>query len=237
MKNNVVHSISTTTDLLSVVSGSKPASIVNVHQNDVSDLIGLVSRFGLQTQESDRRHELSGHGYKSTSEMSFNGAFREFYVSRSLNDAVHLKSLAMCQDHRRIGQVLGYPKCCVDRHLAIYAMGEVNEMDFCPFVRSAGETYDWRLNVFSRSVDASLLSHFPCALECEESFRYAQDRYLMLEKHVGKEVTDYVRKWSKGTVYFGARDSYLFEPLASRVDPTATTQSIMSSSKKKIQFT
>jgi hypothetical protein len=103
---------------------------------------------------------------------------------------VQQKALWTClyetqQDHKQAGLFLGYPKCCVDYFLKMFAQSNVNPVH-TPSNR-------WT-NLTKREGDVCLLSHFPCSNDCDDSILMAQNFFRLLEKYDSKSAHEFSQK-------------------------------------------
>jgi len=103
-------------------------------------------------------------------------------VSKDINIALegvelYYKKTLDSKDSRKFGEVMGYPKCCLDfgDYLCKNSKGDKkrdpNNFGFAnPAVESLkrSKNFAWQLNVFSYP----LLSYYPCNLDCKKSISY-----------------------------------------------------------------
>jgi len=112
-------------------------------------------------------------------------------VSKDMDKALegidlYYKKTLDSRDSRKFGEVMGYPECCLDfgDYLCLNSKGDKerdpNNFGFTnPAVESLKRSKDfsWQLNVFSHS----LLSHYPCNLECELSIKFVNNILKILK--------------------------------------------------------
>ena len=113
-------------------------------------------------------------------------------VSKDMNRALegvelYYKKTLDSKDSRRFGEVMGYPKCCLDfgDYLCENSKGEKgrdpNNFGFAnPAVESLKRSKDfaWQLNVFSYS----MLSYYPCKLDCSASISFVNKALKFLKE-------------------------------------------------------
>ncbi len=102
-------------------------------------------------------------------------------ISKALEGVdLYYKKTLDSRDSRKFGEVMGYPKCCLDfgDYLCLNSKGDKkrdpNNFGFSnPAVESLkrSKNFAWQLNVFSYS----LLSYYPCHLECRPSIKFVND--------------------------------------------------------------
>lgn len=95
--------------------------------------------------------------------------------------AVRLAKMFDIHDNRRMGYLLGFPKCCIDffckcrtkkNYDLILNIDTPKKFLYLPM-----------LNYACRHFHYSLLSHFPCCWDCEASFEIAENRLHVLQKY------------------------------------------------------
>ncbi|MFH1671786.1 MAG: hypothetical protein ABH889_03390 [Candidatus Portnoybacteria bacterium] len=112
-------------------------------------------------------------------------------VSKDMDKALegidlYYKKTLDSKDSRKFGEVMGYPECCLDfgDYLCLNSRGDKKrDPDNFGFSNPAVESlkrsknFAWQLNVFSHS----LLSHYPCSLECQPSIKFVNDILRILK--------------------------------------------------------
>jgi hypothetical protein len=87
------------------------------------------------------------------------------YFSKDEQQAWMASYRELMNDNAGLGQVLGYPKCCVDFFCKRFSENNPN-LQLTP-------TNIWT-NLTKREQDHVLISHFPCSSTCEETIHQAQ---------------------------------------------------------------
>jgi len=115
------------------------------------------------------------------------------------------------KDSRKFGEVMGYPKCCLD--FGDYLCNPDDNPDNLGFKNPAVESlkrskdFSWQLNVFSYP----LLSYYPCTLACQPSVSYINSIFEIYQIVHPKLV-----KWMESllkeptTLYWTCADKILF---------------------------
>ncbi len=95
------------------------------------------------------------------------------YVSKEEQKAWLASYYELVQNHKDLGLVLGYPKCCVDFFCKNFNSRNVN---------LEKPSKNPHTNLSKRDQDLVILSHFPCNPECPESIKlgekYVQTIYV-----------------------------------------------------------
>lgn len=95
------------------------------------------------------------------------------YISKDEHDA-HMACLCeLREQHTLLGELLGYPVCCIKYFLTHFSAKSTD--------LSLPSKY-WQLNVLQRKNDYSLIFHFPCSGECLVSLGQAKTDFELLEK-------------------------------------------------------
>lgn len=140
------------------------------------------------------KNKYSNKGVKVPAEDPQRGMFF-VYISKDKEKAMLAETYEMKNDHRDLGLLLGYPKCCVDaylKHASIMAQGSNDFLRMT--VRNSKEyRYPFFNNISRRGDDLVLLSHFPCSFGCAESmemakrnFRFIKQRFPKLAINIGE---------------------------------------------------
>ena len=118
-------------------------------------------------------------------------------ISKSISKAekaaeyYHLK----CIDSKygeKFGRLMGYPECCLK--FGDYLNNSSNDPNNFGYKNPAVESlkrskkFAWQLNVFT----GSLLSHYPCSLNCQKSIDYVDKTLAVLDK-IMPEFSSYVK--------------------------------------------
>ncbi len=95
------------------------------------------------------------------------------YISKEKEKAEQAKRLEIHNSYKILGEVLGYPKCCVNFFMRNQSKQSKLDNDYVlPALKnSKGNNFPFYNNVIKRDHDIILLSHFPCSFNCEESIK------------------------------------------------------------------
>lgn len=168
-------------DLLLVAKGTKPCALLTVPESDVLDTIMSVEGMGLKYSFSSRklvnRHNVSiGHYTYQRSAVSLDSAEEGdilVYVFKTDSVLVETRSVDIERNDKLTGALFGYPHCCID-----YFCNRFDRFQFNNSILKMIETYlavdinkvyPFVMNIFARFYGQSILSHYPCRLDCESS--------------------------------------------------------------------
>jgi len=96
------------------------------------------------------------------------------YISKNERLALLAQLFEKQNKHARLGELLGYPICCI-----AYFQNSFNDQNTNPEITQIKTGI---LSLSQRNVDVCLLSHFPCSSDCFESKVIAKERLELLEQ-------------------------------------------------------
>jgi MoaA/NifB/PqqE/SkfB family radical SAM enzyme len=104
------------------------------------------------------------------------------YISKDANLIEKLKNSEIKGDPNETGRLLGYPKCCVKKHFIEINKGEISDISIINSLIKGNEERNHFL--FYNNCNASgktLISHFPCSYDCQESTQIAKENLKLIE--------------------------------------------------------
>lgn len=130
-----------------------------------------------------------------------------FYISKKLNLSAKCKQMDETQNDTKFGNILGYPKCCVkyvERNKRPPTISESYNL----YLHK--NKYNPLLWPCSMVVDANLISHFPCNINCKSSINLAMKRWNLIKKYSRlKTRKHYINNLSK---YFFLKNNKIKTP-------------------------
>ena len=118
-----------------------------------------------------------------------------FYVSKKNSLAIKSKKMDETQNDKKFGNILGYPKCCVNF---------VKNYNRPPTIRESFNLYSFSKKynplVWPCAIvdDANVISHFPCTIKCKKSIILAKKRWNLIKKYSSFKIKNhYVNSLSK----------------------------------------
>jgi len=125
------------------------------------------------------------------------------YISKDADKAKFLKLLENKNDDKAIGELLGYPKCCVDFFMENMEKQQKIQNDYIlpALDNSQGFKFPFYTNYAIRYFDITLLSHFPHSFYCEESINIAKKNLECIEKY-SKELANKFETMLQGPVLY-----------------------------------
>jgi len=131
------------------------------------------------------------------------------YVARHITSARRAKRLERF-NNTHFGRILGYPACCTDFYLKNSRLLPENHE---PSIRTLWtlKQYPFVNNRFLRYTDNTILSHFPCNLECRESENLGFEIYRLIERYDQPKAHSLKREMSSLVIYT-ENDGILYTP-------------------------
>ena len=107
------------------------------------------------------------------------------YISKDKDKTKFLKLLENKNDDKAIGELLGYPKCCIDFYMENKEKQQKIQNDYIlpALNNSEGFKFPFYINYAIRYFDITLLSHFPHSLNCKESITIAKNNLQCIKKY------------------------------------------------------
>lgn len=187
-------------EVLEVAAGVKPAGRATIRVTKVRPLLRALEGMGLfAVLYAPEPHEWGiARAIEGERQRLSQTSCRIYYAAT----ASRVNGLLEAQrrgDGGAIGELLGYPPCCIRRDQLRLPDGE---SELGRLAREAQGRIDWRMNVFLTEWDRPggspffLLSHFPCRLDCPASRSIAR-RHLeslrRLDPRLAQRIEDVLR--------------------------------------------
>ena len=197
---------------LSVAHGLRQCALANVSSDKLADFSGECVELGLTVLPLSTS-SVGRYGFSNKDIAPKTGdAFVYRCVVGKPANIVKFRVAWMAQDHLKIGNLLGYPKCCTSFFHNLWAVQGKNDT-LWPMVANHFDDESgvsalqvenvFQTNVFMRFIGVRLVQHLPCGIDCKHSIR-SGDRYLELgnslshgkEMEWAKEILSWPTKWS-----------------------------------------
>lgn len=107
---------------------------------------------------------------KSVSEDNY----RLVYFSNSYNQSKRAYSFDIQDNHRKLGDLLGYPSCCIESYYTwLQTKKHIDPIEILiNQYHSRFETYEFP-NPFLRYLNYDFINHYPCSLNCSKTVKLA----------------------------------------------------------------
>jgi len=196
-------------EILYVLEGIKPAARIMVNEDKKGQIANFLKENNLyytisnfKIKKADNEKDYSDKGIKVPADSSEIGYYF-FYISKSKEKTEEARLLEDKNEHKNLGILLGYPECCsefFERNFPIESKKQ-NDYTLASLKNSDGFQFPFYTNIASRHFDVSLLSHFPCSFNCNDSIELAK-KYLELIRKYDKKLADIIEGMSKGAVLY-----------------------------------
>lgn len=123
------------------------------------------------------------------------------FLSKKRLDAQLAKQHYADSNHRRLGLILGYPECCAEFFCRHVEEASKKDMDFILFALGDVKAHEFYTNRAIRYFGTSLISHFPCCLDCQESVSIAKRRLESLQQHFPQIAAHFVQELRSMVLY------------------------------------
>ena len=195
MLNNLTNIFETKTkalEILYLLEGIKPVVRHGFYSNEILRIYRFCSENGLFLVKSPykvviidaKEGSYSNKGIKVHPDDEREGMLF-VYISKDERKAILANAHETEGNHRELGTLLGYPQCCID----FFTQHEPEERkannDYVKPIlnNSEGFEFPFQNNIFIRDFDITLLNHFPCSLNCQNSLELAKKHLDVLRKY------------------------------------------------------
>lgn len=105
-----------------------------------------------------------------------------FYVSRELNKIKELKNSEINGNPVENGKLLGYPKCCIEKYDLRIKEGKISDLKIInDLIDKKEERAYFPFYTNCNSYGRTLIPHFPCSYDCQESIKMAKENLETIE--------------------------------------------------------
>ena len=168
-----------TLELFEVARGTKHAARFVVHIDEVAEHYEAAHSLGLIARRAP--YTLSISGPEKDYLVRAPGAYTIIAVAR--DDPAYV--LALEENHRALGALLGYPACCIDHFVVSEVQGNqvrdhgTSHAEHFALAATPHRVAPFWMNTLKRD-EHVLLSHLPCSLDCEHSHHIGRKRARLL---------------------------------------------------------
>jgi hypothetical protein len=116
------------------------------------------------------------------------------YFSMDLELAKKAKFYEHMRNDRKIGELMGYPDCCIDFYLKNYDRAKEIGDEYSLFsLENSSFPMPFYTNNLLRFFGITLISHFPCSFNCEKSVEMGEI-FLNCVEYENKDVAAFLRR-------------------------------------------
>jgi len=180
-------------EILYLLNGIKKAVRLDANEAEIERIKQFCDGEKLSLEMSDfkiiKTADKGKGGYANSAirvPISYRGyGLYHLYISKDKSKAKFLKLLENKNDDGAIGEILGYPECCVEFFVSNKGEQEKLQNDYIlPALKnSQGYKFPFYTNYAIRYFDVALLSHFPHDFNCSQSIKIARENLNVLSRH------------------------------------------------------
>ncbi|MBD3249133.1 DUF483 domain-containing protein [Candidatus Woesearchaeota archaeon] len=191
-------------EILYLLEDVKPVVRQGFYHNEIRKITDFCKEKGLYIEFSPYKIVLMDHGAYSNKGIKVDADDpREgmvfAYISKGKEKAKKANFHEANNNHINLGKALGYPECCCRFFKKHEPERSRLDSDYtvCTAENSGGSEFPFYTNILKRSMDITLLNHFPCSFNCENSIKLAKNHLDIIKKH-DPEMADYFSERLKG---------------------------------------
>ena len=199
----------------------KPVCRFGFYEKDIDKIKGFCSenKLGIATSNFkvllDSRANIGDFNNKGskTSLMNPFPGMVFTYISKDMELAELAKYLENSNNTKRLGQLLGYPDCCIDFFIQNMEEQSLGNNDFVlPALKnSSGFVFKKELNIAARYFDSNILPFFPHSFSCNKALKMSRSFLKTIEKHDPKIGEDLKKSLKCGIIYAGEAGVFRLE--------------------------
>ena len=176
-------------EILYVLEDVKPAARLIVEEEKANATIKFLEQNGLKTAKSnfkiqtftDENKHYSNKGIKIPENSQIKGQFF-VYISKKKELAEKAKSAEQDNNHKELGNLLGYPDCCIEFFEKNFSEAST-DLTLKTLENSSDFKFPFYTNIGARNMDLELINHFPCNFNCKSSIEIAKKNLEIIRKH------------------------------------------------------
>ncbi|MBT5022723.1 DUF483 domain-containing protein [Candidatus Woesearchaeota archaeon] len=216
-------------DILYVLNDLKPCCRITLSQDKLILLKNFCDKNKLELGLSDYKvvpvsNRNFSESYKRVPlnfEINTKGSFH-VYISKDQEIIEKAKQFQNEKNSSAFGKLLGYPSCCCNFFSNNESEARLSNMDFTFFYSLSNQFFNFYNNYSLRSFDISLLSHFPCSLDCPNSLRIAKERSSFI-KTFNPDLASSFEKHLKSCVFYTDSGIYYSSDFSSNLFSSITS--------------
>tara|TARA_Y100000031_G_scaffold118342_1_gene131609 strand:- start:4122 stop:4964 length:843 start_codon:yes stop_codon:yes gene_type:complete len=135
------------------------------------------------------------------------------YISKDADKAKFLKLLEKNNDDKAIGELLSYPKCCIDFFMENKEKQQKIQNDYIlpALDNSQGFKFPFYTNHAIRYFDITLLSHFPHSFHCQNSINMAKNNLQCIKNYSKGLANDFETMLKNPILYTENNGIFIFK--------------------------
>lgn len=195
---NMVARLQHAAEYLTVKEGIRPCATLHI-DNKSEELIEQITRDGLYWIPIQRVGKYQGFAHYHPPVKDINNSTVYGVLASKLSDAELFKNASRMGNHNIIGQLLGYPECCIEFFNKVWKQGYYDPLFNIALNTNQRKEKDniievnpqLATNQFLRYWGVRLTTHFPCSYHCEETVKVGKMWFNLINK-IDKEVSEWM---------------------------------------------
>jgi hypothetical protein len=172
-----------------VKQGHRPAAIIHIDQNNLGEMLEKINKDRLVFTPILTSGWYEGFAHKHKAVQPGEPFYWYGSLSKTYEDGQKFKKAEFAGDHKTIGSLLGYPKCCASYFTKAF------QINYDPiWLNKQGKISGYpECNQMLRYFGARLTSHFSCSPVCEATRKIGQNWLKVMQeidKDLAKELYD-----------------------------------------------
>jgi len=208
-------------ELFYLINDLKPVCRFGFYQAEIDKIKKLcsenrlhlvTSNFKVLLDSRENINDFNNKGNKTSLLNPFPGMIFT-YISKNADSAELAKYLENSNDNRRLGELLGYPDCCIDFFIRnIEEQSKKNNDYVLPVLNNTdGFIFPKELNIAGRYFDFNLLPFFPHSFRCPEALKLARSYLALITDHDPALAVELAKKLARGVIYTEKMGVYLLD--------------------------
>lgn len=237
----VFHSIIKSLEVLYVIEGIKPCARILVFEDELSNVINFLNKNRVYTTISDfkvlkqttQSEFYSDKSIKIPKNYMQKGYFF-VYLSKDKKIAEKAKLAEENNEHKELGLLLGYPKCCCDFFVKNFN-DKNTDLTLKVLENSNACEFPFYTNIAARHFDVALLSHFPHSFECKPSIEIAKNNLKVINKH-SEQLAAMFSGILHGVVVYTAEEGIFLLRKYEKIDDGIVYGDVLTTAKSKLYY-
>lgn len=208
-------------EIFYLINDLKPLCRFGFYESEINDIKRFcfenklhitTSNFKVLLDSRESMGDFNNKGYKTSLLNPFPGMVFA-YISKDMDLANLAKYLENNNDQGKLGELLGYPECCIDFFIENMEMQAKKNNDFVlPILENSnGFRFPKEMNIAARYFDFNILPFFPHSFNCKKSLKIGKAYLGEIAKHDPWLAADLSKKLSCGVLYSDLAGVYLLQ--------------------------
>ena len=237
----IFHSITKSLEVLYVIEGNKPCSRILVFEDETEKIANFLNEKKLYSAVSDfkvvkqnvQSEFYSDKSIKVPKNVIQKGYFF-VYLSKSEGIAEKAKLMEEKNNHKELGSLFGYPKCCCDFFEKNFNE-KSTDLTLKVLENSNGYEFSFYNNTAARHFDVALLSHFPHDFECKPSIEIAKNNLKIIQKYSEQLATMFSGILQSVVIYTNSEGIFLLRKYE-KINNEIVYSDVLSTTKNKLYY-